>query len=242
MNKFLQNLGQQENQLPVTTRQATEPVATEYDPIKRLTDELSRQSRAIEGLSVKIDRIEKRPQAATQTEVQALVQEAQEGVNYTLNSEGIARLLLPDLQQGLPSPKAMKAAADAGVSAITAAGTATAEQIKQAGATTASLIEGASRSQADKWANTLGFMNWRSALLVGLLPLAVGGISLYKWSSTDTQLSAAQTRVEELQRTKQEWITFGKWVAVNFPDQWKTYNEPTYAPTDAYLKKVKPKQ
>jgi hypothetical protein len=86
-NKFLRNLSQQNNPLPAPSSRAVEPTPpqpvrrndntpTEYDPIKRLTDELSRHSRAIEGLNTRIDRMEGRPQAATQAEVQALLHEA----------------------------------------------------------------------------------------------------------------------------------------------------------------------
>lgn len=250
-NKFLRNLSQQNSQAvePATTQpvgvphhRRSENSPAEYDPIKRLTDELSRHSRAIEGLSTRIDRMEGRPRAATQTELQALLQEAREGVSFTINSEEIARRVLPELTKGLPTPAGIKAAADAGASTISSAGETTAGRIEQAGAEAASRIEWASKKKADKWSNTVGFTHWRSALLVGLLPLVIAGISIYKWSSTDTQLSTLQTRFDQLETTKQGWITFGQWVKVNFPEQWKTYTDPAYVPTNAYLKKVKPKQ
>lgn len=249
-NKFLKNLSQQNGQLPATTNQSrsveptgqpTSSAGTEYDPIKRLTDELSRQSRAIEGLNTRIDRMEGRPQGATQAEVNTLLEEAREGVSFTIDSASIARLVLPDLMKGMPSPASLKVAADAGASAITAAGTASAERIEQAGAAAASRIERSSQGKANSWANTLGFTNWRSGLLLGLLPLLIAGLSVYKWSSSNTQLSRAESSLAELKGTNQEWIAFGKWVRVNFADQWKTYTDPAYIPANAYLKKVKPK-
>lgn len=163
-NKFLKNLSQ-----PSTTSQAVERKdhsPTEYDPIKRLTDELSRQSRAIEGLNTRIDRIEQRPKAATQAELQALLEEAREGVSFTIDSEGIARLVLPELKKGMPTPASLKAAADAGAGAITAAGTSAAERIERAGSGAASRIEQVSRSKADAFAGRVGFTSWQAAAVV----------------------------------------------------------------------------
>ena len=133
-NKFLKNLSQ-----PINHNQAIERIdnsPTEYDPIKRLTDELSRHSGAIEGLNTRIDRMEQRPKAATQAELQALLEEARAGVSLTIDSEGIARLVLPELKKGMPTSAGLKAAADAGAGAITAAGTSAAERIEQAGSST----------------------------------------------------------------------------------------------------------
>ena len=171
-NKFLRNLNQ-----PSTQSQAVEPTSsqparrsdstpTEYDPIKRLTDELSRQSRAIEGLNTRIDCMEQRPKAATQAELQALLHEAREGVSFTIDSEGIARLVLPELKKGMPTPAGIKAAADAGASTITAAGTSAAERIERAGSGAASRIEWASRSKADAFAGRVGFTSWQAAAVV----------------------------------------------------------------------------
>lgn len=194
MNKFLQNLNQQEGQLPAPTRQPTAPVATEYDPINRLTDELSRHSRAIEGLNTRIDRMEQRPQAATQAEVQTLVEEAQEGVSFTLSSETIAGLLLPELKKGMPSPAAIKAAADAGAATITTAGNTTAAQIERSGSEAAERIKWASQRKADVFAGRVGFTSWQAAAVVflGFALLIVGVYFL----DSDREVALAQARLQ----------------------------------------------
>jgi len=163
-NKFLKNLSQPINHSQAIERNDHSP--TEYDPIKRLTDELSRQSRAIEGLNTRIDRMEQRPKAATQAELQALLEEAREGVSFTIDSEGIARLVLPELKKGMPTPAGLKAAADASAGAITAAGTSAAERIERAGSGAASRIEQVSRSKADAFAGRVGFTSWQAAAVV----------------------------------------------------------------------------
>ena len=163
-NKFLKNLSQ-----PINHNQAIERIdnsPTEYDPIKRLTDELSRHSGAIEGLNTRIDRMEQRPKAATQAELQALLEEARAGVSLTIDSEGIARLVLPELKKGMPTSAGLKAAADAGAGAITAAGTSAAERIEQAGSGASSRIERASRNKADAFAGRVGFTSWQAAAVV----------------------------------------------------------------------------
>lgn len=171
-NKFLQNLSQQSTHSQAVEPTPPQPVRrgdstpTEYDPIKRLTDELSRQSRAIEGLNTRIDRMEQRPKAATQAELQTLLHEAREGVSFTIDSEGIARLVLPELKKGMPTPAGIKAAADAGASTITAAGTTAAGRIERAGSEAASRIEWASRSKADAFAGRVGFTSWQAAAVV----------------------------------------------------------------------------
>lgn len=215
-NKFLKNLSQQASQVPAfdsqfrtggpveptpspPVRQSERPgqsenSPTEYDPIKRLTDELSRYSRAIEGLTTQIDRMEGQPRAATQAEVRALLHEARQGVSFTLDSEGIAGLVLPELKKGMPSPAGIKAAADAGAKAITDAGASAAEHIERAGSAAASRIERASRSQADAFAGRIGFTSWQAAavVFVGFAGLIVGVSVLNR----DREAALSQARSE----------------------------------------------
>jgi hypothetical protein len=191
-NKFLQNLSQPINQSQAIERK--DPSPTEYDPIKRLTDELSRQSRAIEGLNTRIDHMEGRPKAATQAELRVLLQEARQGVSFTIDSEAIARLVLPGLKQGMPTAAGLKAAADAGAGAITAAGSSAAERIERAGSGAASRIEWASRSKADAFAGRVGFTSWQAAAVVfaGFALLIVGVYFL----NSGREAALAQARSE----------------------------------------------
>ncbi len=204
-NKFLRNLSQQNNPLPASSGRAVEPTPPqpvrrnddtpmEYDPIKRLTDELSRHSRAIEGLNTRIDRLEGRPQAATQTEVQALLHEAQEGVSYTIDSEEIAGFLLPKLTKGMPSAAEIRTAADAGASTITAAGNTAAAQIERAGSAAADRIRWASQRKADVFAGRVGFTSWQSAAVV-FLGFALLIVGVY-WLNSNREAALAQARLE----------------------------------------------
>jgi cell division septum initiation protein DivIVA len=199
-NKFLRNLSQQNNPLPASSSRAVEPTPpqpvrpTEYDPIKRLTDELSRHSRAIEGLNTRIDRLEGRPQAATQAEVQALLHEAQEGVNYTIDSKEIAGFLLPKLAKGMPSAEEIRTAANAGATQIAAAGNATADQIERAGSAAAERIRWASQSKADVFVGRVGFTSWQAAAVV-FLGFALLIVGVY-WLNSDREAALAQARSE----------------------------------------------
>jgi len=210
-NKFLRNLNQ-----PSTQSQAVEPTPpqpvrrsdstpTDYDPIKRLTDELSRQSRAIEGLNTRIDRIEQRPKAATQAELRLLLGEAREGVRFTIDSEAIARLMLPEMKKGMPTPAGLKAAADAGASTITAAGTSAAERIERAGSEAASRIEWASRSKANAFAGRVGFTSWQAAAVVfaGFVVLIVLVSMLNR--ERETALSQARSETQAV-REFTNWV------------------------------------
>ena len=204
-NKFLKNLSQQNNPLPASNNQAVEPTPpqpvrrndttpTEYDPIKRLTDELSRHSRAIEGLNTRIDRLEGRPQAATQAEVQALLHEAQEGVSFTLNSQTIAGFVLPELTKGMPSAEQIRTAADAGATQIAAAGNTAADQIERSGSAAADRIRWASQSKADVYAGRVGFTSWQAAAVV-FLGFALLIVGVY-WLNSNREAALAQARLE----------------------------------------------
>jgi cell division septum initiation protein DivIVA len=204
-NKFLRNLSQQSSHSqavepipPRPVRQSetgqTNDAPTQYDPIKRLTDELSRHSRAIEGLNTRIDRLEGRPQAATKTEVQALLREAQEGVSYTIDSDEIAGFLLPKLMKGMPSAAQIRTAADAGASTITAAGNTAADQIERAGSAAAERIRWASQRKADVFAGRVGFTSWQSAAVV-FLGFALLIVGVY-WLNSDREAALAQARSE----------------------------------------------
>jgi cell division septum initiation protein DivIVA len=204
-NKFLRNLSQQNNPLPASNGRAVEPTLpqpvgqsdnspTEYDPIKRLTDELSRHSRAIEGLNTRIDRLEERPQAATQAELQALLHEARKGVSFNINSKRIADLVLPELTKGMPSAEEIRTAADAGAAQITAAGNATADQIERSGSAAADRIRWASQSKADVFAGRIGFTSWKAAAVV-FLGFALLIVGVY-WLNSDREAALAQARSE----------------------------------------------
>jgi hypothetical protein len=199
-NKFLRNLSQQNNPLPASSGRAVEPTPpqpvrpTEYDPIKRLTDELGRHSRAIEGLNTRIDRLEGRPQAATQAEVQALLQEAQEGVSFTLNSETIAGFVLPELTKGMPSAEQIRTAASAGATQIAAAGNTAADQIERAGSAAAERIRWASQRKADVYAGRVGFTSWQAAAVV-FLGFALLVVGVY-WLNSNREAALAQARSE----------------------------------------------
>ena len=195
---------------------------TGYDPIQRLVDELSRQNAAIEGLNKRFDVWEKRPKGASQAELAALMQAAREGIDFKLDPEPIARLLLPELTKGMPTVSNLKTATDEGVNEIRAVGLAVAERIEQAGHTAATRIEWASRSQATAWANRIGFTSWQSALAVfGLLVVMGGGVALYEQSY---QHEIQTMRIQD-NATKE----FAGWIQEKYPEVWK-----------AYLKKVNP--
>jgi hypothetical protein len=220
-NKFLKNLNQSNSQLPVLTSPASPSVPVkptppqplpqpesnpaEYDPIKRLADELSRHSRAIEGLNSRIDRLEKRPQPATQAELQTLLGEARKGVHFTINSEAIARLVVPDLIKELPSPTGIQAAVKAGASAITAAAEAASDRIERAGSGAVSRIEWASRRKADAFAGRIGFTSWQAAagVLAGFVLLLV----LVSFLNREREMALAQARAEtQAVREFTDWV------------------------------------
>ena len=169
-NKFLDKLNQQDP-TPPTPRQEIERVtppsmASEYDPIQRLTEELTRQNRALEGINIRMDRLEKRPQPATLNDVQTLAEQARQGVRYTLDTQALTAALLPELLPRLPSTAGIDAALEASTQQLTAAGVATAQRVERAGAVAASRIESASRSQADVWAGRVGFTSWKAVAVV----------------------------------------------------------------------------
>lgn len=228
-NKFLKNLNQPVTPMPTPTPGLTDPHSLvssvePSDPIQRLTQALTRHSQAMEGLSSRLDRLEQRPAAATQAEVAALLVAAQAGVTVKADSGAIAQLMVPALKQGIE---------DATTKAVSA--------IQGASNQAAGRIEGSSQQRADRWANAVGFLNWRSGLVLGLFPLVLIGLSLYELASSRQQASTAQAELSQLQVDNREWVAFGKWVRVHFPAHWKTYTDPAYVPQNGYLKKVKPK-
>ena len=213
-NKFLKNLSGQSSQSqaveptpPVPQRRTSQNDSspTEYDPIKRLTDELSRHSRAIEGLNTRIDRLEERPKAATQAELQTLLHQAREGVSFTINSEGIARLVLPELKKGMPTPTEIKAAADAAAGVITAAGNTAAAQIDRAGSEAAERIRWVSQAKADAFAGRIGFTSWQAAAVVFLgFALLVVGVNFLN-RDRETALSQARSETQAV-REFTNWV------------------------------------
>jgi len=205
-NRFLRNLNQQSSRAveptppqpvpaPRTGRsEQPESSPAEYDPIKRLTDELSRQSRAIEGLTTRIDRMEGRPKAATQAELQALLEEAREGVSFTIDSQQIAGFVLPELKKGMPSAEEIRTAANAGASQIAAAGNTAANQIERSGSVAAERIKWASQRKADVFAGRVGFTSWQAAAVV-FLGFALLIVGVY-WLNSEREAALAQARLE----------------------------------------------
>ena len=169
-NKFLQKLHQQDPTLPASRQQvervSPSPVAGEYDPIQRLTEVLSRQNKALESISTRLEQLEKRPQAATLTEVETLVQEVRQGVRITVNGKAVAELILPELLKRLLSTAGISAVLDASLAKLTAAGITATEGMERAGAVAASRIETVSRRQADAFAGRVGFTSWKAAAAV----------------------------------------------------------------------------
>ena len=113
-----------------------------------------------------MDRLEKRPQAATLHDVQTLAEQARQGVRHTIDAKALTALLLPELLPHLPSTAGIDAALETSIQQLTAAGVATAHRVERAGAVAASRIESASRSQADVWADRVGFTSWKAAAVV----------------------------------------------------------------------------
>jgi hypothetical protein len=200
-NKFLKNLNQPGTTAPTpppghAIPAGPPPPATGggYDPIKRLAEELSRQSRAIEGLTSRFDAWEKQPRGATPDELLALVNEVRKGVRFTPDSAVLAALLLPELTKDMPSLTNLKAATAEGVNQIQAVGLATAERIEQAGSQMSKRIEWAGRSKADVLASRIGFSSWQSAALIfaGFLVLVAGAML----ANQQREAALAQARTE----------------------------------------------
>lgn len=229
-NKFLKNLNQKptsSSSTPLPAAGSPSPVPQPsapngYDPVQRLVDELSRHSRAIEGLNNRFDAWEKRPRGASRSELETLLQAAQQGVAFELDSESMAQLLLPHLTAGMPSLSNLKAATDEGINELRGVGLATAERIEEASRTAANRIEWASRSKATAWANRIGFTSWQSALvmLVGLL-LVGGGVGLY--------VQSYQQEIQTMRIQDNATKEFASWIQQKYPEVWK-----------AYLRKVNP--
>ncbi|SFF34612.1 hypothetical protein [Spirosoma endophyticum] len=208
-NKFLKNLNQKPtSSTPVPAASSPSPApqpAPAADPIQRLVDELNRQNTAIEGLNKRFDRWEKLPRGASQTELAALMETARQGIEFTLNSQKMAELMLPELTKGMPTLSNLKAATDEGVNEIRAVGLATAERIEQASTRAVNRIEWASRSKADVLASRIGFASWQSALLIftGFLVL-VGGAMLAN-QQRETALAQARTQTQAV-REFTDWV------------------------------------
>lgn len=226
MNKFLQNLNQRgSTPVPVPAppiRSSTSPPAgsvsagspsADYDPIRRLTEELSRHSGAIEGLTALIMDMNERPQAATQAELQTLLEAARAGVTHQLKATDVATLLLPKLTAGMPNTENIKAVADESAKTITDAAAAATKQIAQSGTAAASEIRQAARQKANDFAQLFGFTSWKSALLIGLIPLLSGGGLFYLWQERQRQ----QTELTA-------WKSFGLWVSEKYPEVRKVYD------------------
>lgn len=216
MNKFLQNLNQRggtpapASPTPTPIRLPASPPAggspsADYDPIRRLTEELSRHSGAIEGLTALILDMNERPQAATQAELQTLLDAAQAGVIYRPDADKVAALLLPRLTADMPNTDTIKAAANDAVSAIQVSGTRTAGQIEGAGVTAAQRIEKAARQQADVLASRIGFTSWQSALFIFsmFVLLSVGAILANQ--DREEKLAQAQAQLQGV-REFTDWV------------------------------------
>jgi len=208
-NKFLQKLTQSDP-TPAALHQQVErvsppPVAGEYDPIQRLTEALSRQNKALEAISTRLEQLEKRPQAATLTEVQTLVQQVRQGVRVTVDGKAIAELVLPELLKRLPSTAGISAALDASIAKLTAAGIAATQQMERAGAVAASRIETVSRRQADAFAGQVGFTSWKAAAVV--LGAFVLLLMLTSWQNQQRVADALKAQAEtKAVREFTDWV------------------------------------
>lgn len=227
-NKFLKNLNQKPTSsapIPAAGSPSSAPQpapASGYDPIQRLVDELSRHSRAIEGLNKRFDYWEKQPRGASQAELEALMQTARQGIDFKLDSQKTAQLMLPELTKGMPTLSNLKAATDEGVNELRAVGLATAERIEEASRTAAHRIEWASRSKANAWANRVGFTSWQSALVVFVLLVVIGGgVALY--------VQSHQQEIQAMRIQDNATREFAGWIQDKYPEVWK-----------AYLRKVNP--
>jgi hypothetical protein len=149
--------------------------------------------------------MEQRPKAATQSEVQTLLEEAREGVSFTIDSQQIAGFILPELKKGLPSAEQIRTAANAGASQIAAVGNTAADQIERAGSAAAERIRWASQSKADAFAGRVGFISWQAAAVVflGFALLIVGVYFL----NSEREAALSQSRSEtQAVREFTDWV------------------------------------
>ncbi len=194
---------------------------SEYDPIKRLNNELAQLNQnyqqvvqVLAGLIQRQDKVEQRPMAATFEQVQEL---ASKRPRINLNAEDFANHVKPALLARLPSPEQLAATAQRGADLITAAGSTTAEQIRQAGADSASRIEQATVASQNAVLGRLGFSSWRQATLLCFLPLLLAGAGLSAWS-------VEYVKRTELEKQLRNWTDFGAWIQEKYPLVWKKYN------------------
>lgn len=205
--------------LPAVTSSQAPP---EYDPIKRLTDELSRMNEAYRQVAARLasleqrqDKADRRPQPATYEQVAEL---ASKRPPINLNAEKFAQYVQPALVASLPSAEQLQAAAQEGASAITASGTAAAQQIRQAGADTVSHIERATVASQNAVLSFLGFRSWKQAVWLCFVPLLLAGAGLGGfWVEYQNR--------EKLERELATYKDFAKWIEEKYPMVWKKYKE-----------------
>lgn len=204
----------------LTSSQAAAP--PEYDPIKRLTDELIRLNQNYQQVTIRLDRLEQRqdqaeqrPQPATYEQVAEL---ASKRPPINLNAEKFAQYVQPALVASLPSAEQLQAAAQAGAGAITASGTAAAEQIGRAGADAASRIEQAASASQHRVLGLLGFRSWKQAVWLCFIPLLVAGASL-------TGYFLEYQKRTELQKQLTAYKDCTKWIEEKYPEVWKVYKK-----------------
>jgi chromatin segregation and condensation protein Rec8/ScpA/Scc1 (kleisin family) len=209
------------SQLPAVTGSQAPP-SPEYDPVKRLTDELSRMNEAYRQVAARLasleqrqDRAEQKPQAATYEQVARL---ADKRPPINLNAEQFARYVQPALVASLPSAEQLQAAAQEGASAISASGTAAAGQIRQAGADAAGRIERATVASQNAVLGFLGFRSWVHAVILCFIPLLVAGAGLTAYWFEYEKRTEAEQRLTN-------WKNFGAWVQEKYPMVWKKYDQ-----------------
>lgn len=209
------------SQLPaVTSSQA--PAPPEYDPIKRLTNELSHLNQNYQQVTIRLerleqrqDRAEQRPQAATLADVQDL---ASKIPPLNLNAEKFAKHVQPALVATLPSAEQLQATAQAAAGAITDSGTAAAEQIRRAGADAASQIEQATVASKQKVLGLMGFQSWKQAVWLCFIPLLVAGASL-------TGFWVEYQKGVKLEKQLAAYKACTKWIEEKYPKVWEVYKK-----------------
>lgn len=220
-NKFLKNLNQKSTPSPASLQPSpvlpTPSMPREgYDPIQRLVDELSRQNNALEDLNRRFDAWEQQPRGVSRADLEALMQTARQSSNFKMDSQQIAQLLLAELTKGMPSLSNLRSATEESVNELRAVGLVTAERIEKASAKAAHRLEWASRSQANRWANRIGFTSWQSALIVFVLLLVVGGSVIFYIQSHQQEMQAM--RIQDT--VSKEFVG---WIQEKYPAVWTAY-------------------
>lgn len=203
--------------------------APDYDPIKRLGEELSRITEKLSciadinenvlaelaHLKQRLDKAEGRPQPATYEQIVELADKQPSSIK--VDAKLLAKHVQPALVAALPSTEQLQAAGQAVAAATTASGLAAANQIRQAGADAANRIEWATVASSNTVFGFLGFRSWKQAVVLCFIPLLLAGAcSLAYWREYQER--------DEVEKELQEYRNFGGWIKKNYPMAWKKYN------------------